>query len=288
MKVLKTVQELRQILGKHKAEGRTVGLVPTMGFLHKGHLSLVERAKKENDLVVVSIFVNLTQFAPHEDFGSYPRDLERDKAMLEEFCDILFCPEQEEMYAENEHFSFAVKESTNCLCGVSRPQHFQGVALIVAKLFNVVRPDRAYFGQKDYQQAVLINQLIKDLLFDIELVVCPIVREEDGLAMSSRNIYLDPEERKQALILRKSLLSIAEMMKGGEKNVRILKSFVAGMVGSMSQAKLDYIDIREAGTLRQIENISTNQVVAALVVKFGKARLIDNIIFDPIKNEITG
>ncbi|GFP43547.1 pantoate--beta-alanine ligase, partial [Candidatus Hakubella thermalkaliphila] len=206
MKVISTIKELRAELSKERQEGKTIGLIPTMGYFHQGHLELMRRAREECAVVVVSLYVNPTQFAPSEDFESYPRDFERDKRLAENVgVDYLFCPSNAEMYLPNHLTYVEVEKITNKLCGASRPHHFKGVTTVVAKLFNIVKPDKAYFGQKDAQQVVVIRKMVEDLNFDLEIVVVPTAREEDGLAMSSRNTYLSAVEREEALVLSKSL-----------------------------------------------------------------------------------
>ncbi len=279
MELIKTVKEIREEI-KKAANGKdiSIGFVPTMGYLHEGHLSLIERARKENDLVVVSIFVNPTQFAPHEDFDSYPRDVERDYKLATKCgVDMVFVPEVEEIYGEDSATFVNVEgEITKKLCSKSRPAFFKGVATVVAKLFNIIKPTNAYFGQKDAQQVAVIKKMVKELHFDINIVACPLVREEDGLALSSRNVYLKEEERKQALILSKSLFTAKEMFLNGEKNVQNLKEFIIENIKTQELAEIDYVEIVDARTLEDIEKIEKPALVA-LAVKIGKTRLIDNI-----------
>lgn len=277
MKIAKTIKEVRDIIRKERNSGKTIGFVPTMGYLHGGHLSLVRKAKEETDFVVVSIFVNPLQFGPKEDFKEYPRNLNRDIKLLEEVkADLLFAPETEEMYPPGYKTYVEVTEITDVLCGASRPGHFKGVTTVVTKLFNIVKPDKAFFGQKDAQQVAVIKKMVKDLNMDIEIVPVPIVREEDGLAMSSRNVYLNPEERKAAPILYKSLQRAKELIEKGEKNSSTILKEMEEMILKEPLAKIDYIEIVDGETLKRKDKIEGN-VLIALAVKIGKTRLIDNI-----------
>jgi len=278
MLVVDKIARLREEISKLRKEGKSIGFVPTMGYLHEGHLSLVRKAKEENDAVVVSIFVNPTQFAPGEDFERYPRDLERDKKLLvEEGVDILFLPTVEEMYPRG--FSTYVEVTgllTNTLCGAKRPGHFRGVTTVVSKLFNIVMPDRAYFGKKDYQQLKVIERMVKDLNFPIEIVGCPIIREGDGLAMSSRNVYLSPEERKAATVLYRSLLFAKKYFDSGRKDANLLKRKLEELINSEPLVKkIDYVEIVDGETLEPVKQLYPG-VLIALAVFIGKARLIDN------------
>lgn len=275
VKFARTVDELKNFLA---SRGGTVGFVPTMGYLHEGHLSLVRVSKKECDTTVVSIFVNPTQFGPEEDFERYPRDLERDRKMLENLqVDVVFVPTVEEIYGNGISTAFLLGKIAECLCGKSRPHHFPGVALVVSKLFHMVKPDKAYFGQKDYQQTLVVKQVVRDLNFDVDVVVCPTAREADGLAMSSRNVHLSPEEMKGATILFRSLKHISELVRKGEKNVSALERELQVIIQSEPLAKIDYAEIRSAVDLSRIETID-KPCVAAVAVYFGKTRLIDNIL----------
>jgi len=278
---VKKIDVLRSRLKEAIKDGKSVGLVPTMGFLHEGHLSLIKRARAENDLLVVSLFVNPTQFGPGEDLESYPRDLEKDAALCrEKGADILFAPDAGEMYFEDYGTYVEVSgELTKGLCGKSRPSHFKGVTSVVSKLFNIVDPDRAYFGQKDAQQVAVIKRMVRDLNFDIEIVVCPIVREKDGLAKSSRNIYLSEEERKAALVLNKSLRAAAERISSGERNAYEIKAMIEKMIKEESLSSIDYVEVVDAESIKPIENLK-GSVLVALAVSFGKARLIDNICLE--------
>lgn len=282
--VINTVKELRSHLAKAGNDNKTVGLVPTMGFLHEGHLSLIRRASKENDLVVVSIFVNPTQFGPNEDFETYPRDIEQDtKLAYEAGTDIIFNPSASEIYPEGSSTWVNVEgEITSVLCGASRPTHFQGVTTVVNILFNIVKPNKAYFGQKDAQQAAVLTKMVRDLHIDLELVVCPIVREADGLALSSRNTYLSSEERKQALILNQSLVKANEAYQEGERDKEQLIQLVTNRITSKPLAKIDYVSIYAYPSLQEIEKIDGSAIIA-VAVHFGKTRLIDNIILENSK-----
>lgn len=278
MQIVKTIQEVRTQVKQWKKEGLSVGLVPTMGFLHEGHKSLIERAVKENDRVVVSDFVNPTQFGPTEDLESYPRDLQRDAKLCEEAgAALLFNPEPEEMYYPDRTTSVTMEGLTKELCGKSRPIHFSGVCTVVSKLFHIVTPDRAYFGQKDAQQLAVIRRMVRDLNFDIEIVGCPIIREEDGLAKSSRNTYLSPEERKAAVILNQSLKIGKTLIEQGERNARKVKDAIVKNLETEPLAKIDYVEVVNFNTIEPIETIQ-GDVLTAIAVYIGKTRLIDNFI----------
>ena len=275
-----SVQETREVIGNWKKRGFSVGLVPTMGYLHPGHISLIERARKENDMVVVSIFVNPIQFGPNEDLDKYPRDMAHDREVCEKAgAELIFAPEPSEMYPSENLVFVDIKELGNGLCGAKRPGHFRGVCTVVSKLFNIVLPDRAYFGEKDAQQLAIIRRMVKDLNFGTEIVSCPIVREPDALAMSSRNLYLSPEERKAALSLSRSLSAAKELMRKGEKDsVKIREAIVAG-ISSEPLVKIDYAEIVDSADLSPVEKIE-KPVLAAAAVYFGKTRLIDNFTFE--------
>ncbi|MEO0076526.1 MAG: pantoate--beta-alanine ligase [candidate division WOR-3 bacterium] len=263
-------------------QGKIIGFVPTMGYLHEGHLSLVRIARRKSDYVIVSIFVNPTQFGPHEDFARYPRDFERDKRLLiKENVDYLFYPTVKSMYPQNYKTYVEVKDFSDVLCGKSRPGHFKGVTTIVAKLFNIVKPDLAVFGQKDAQQAIIIKQMTDDLNFPTKIIIAPTVRETDGLAMSSRNVYLTPVERRQASILYQSLQHAKKMIENGERDSRKIIAVIRELINYMPDANIDYIAIVDAKTLMPVEQIKKGEILIALAVKFGKARLIDNIIIRP-------
>ena len=274
MTIVKTIQEIRAL--RQKLSG-TVGFVPTMGFLHEGHLALVKRARIENSAVIVSIYVNPTQFGPREDFGAYPRELERDLELLrKEGVDIVFVPSDEEMYPPEFSSWVDVEKVTERLEGASRPGHFRGVATIVAKLFNIVQPSRAYFGQKDAQQAVVIKRVVADLNLGIEIVVVPTVRESDGLAMSSRNIYLSPGERQAATILFKALTLARQLRQGGEKDAGKIRRQVTSLIQKEPLAQIDYVSIADAETLEEL-NLIDRPALASLAVRIVKTRLIDNM-----------
>ncbi|MBQ2801812.1 MAG: pantoate--beta-alanine ligase [Lachnospiraceae bacterium] len=280
MQIVKTIDEVRSAVKQWKKEGLSVGLVPTMGFLHEGHKSLIERAVKENDRVVVSDFVNPTQFGPTEDLASYPRDLDRDANLCQDAgAALLFNPEPEEMYFDDRTTSVNMEGLTKELCGKSRPIHFSGVCTVVSKLFNIVTPDRAYFGQKDAQQLAVIRRMVRDLNFDIEIVGCPIIREEDGLAKSSRNTYLNEEERKAAVILNQSLKIGKEMIENGETDAEKVKEAIVKKISTEPLAKIDYVEIVDFNTIEPIESIK-KPVLTAIAVYIGKTRLIDNFILN--------
>lgn len=278
MKIAETIKEVREQVRAWRQEGLSVGLVPTMGYLHEGHQSLIDRAVEENDRVVVSIFVNPMQFAPSEDLESYPRDMERDAALCEKAgAALIFHPQPEEMYPEDFSSYIDMDTLTGGLCGKSRPIHFRGVCTVVAKLFHIAEPDRAYFGQKDAQQLAVIRHMVNDLSFGIEIVGCPIVREEDGLAKSSRNTYLSAEERKAALILSKSLKKGKEAMEAGEKSALNIVRLIREEIESEPLAKIDYVEVVDWGTLEPVER-TDRTVLVAIAVFIGKTRLIDNFI----------
>jgi pantoate--beta-alanine ligase len=255
-----------------------VGLVPTMGYLHEGHMSLVRKARAENKSVVVSIYVNPTQFGPKEDLSKYPRDLDRDLAMLDkEGMNVVFFPADKEMYPAGFDTWVTVDNLTRPLEGNVRPTHFRGVTTIVAKLFNIVRPANAYFGQKDAQQALVITKMVTDLNMNLKVVVCPTVREQDGLAMSSRNIYLNPEQRKAAVVLYKSLLTAKDLFAIGEKNAAVILEQMIALIQKEPLAKIDYVSISDTNTLTELKTIKQSALVS-MAVRFGNTRLIDNII----------
>jgi len=272
--IVKTISEIRALRQKLKG---SVGFVPTMGFLHEGHLALVKRAKADNSIVMVSIYVNPAQFGPREDLGAYPRDLNRDLELLrKEGTDIVFVPSDDEMYPREFSSWVDVEKVTERLEGASRPGHFRGVATVVAKLFNIVQPTRAYFGQKDAQQVVVINRMVADLNMNLEVVIVPTVRESDGLAMSSRNVYLSPKERQAATTLFKALTLARQLRQGGEKDAEKIRRQMTGLVGREPLAQIDYVSIADAGTLEELDLVD-HPAVASLAVKIGKTRLIDNM-----------
>lgn len=274
------IADLRERLREERARGRSIGFVPTMGYLHAGHLSLVSRAREMDDLVVVSIFVNPTQFGPHEDYSIYPRDLGGDlKKAGEAGADLVFAPSAEEMYPEGATTFVDVGPMGAVMCGASRPAHFRGVTTVVAKLFNIVQPDRAYFGQKDAQQAVIIKRMTADLNFPVEVVILPIVREEDGLALSSRNVYLEGEERTAALVLYKTLTLARDMILEGEKDARVIRRAMEENIAREPLARLDYAVVVDADTLAEKEIIE-GRVLMAVAAWVGRCRLIDNFLFE--------
>jgi pantoate--beta-alanine ligase len=278
MKIIETVEEMKKFSEEMREKKKTIGFVPTMGYLHEGHLSLVRRARAENDVVVVSIFVNPTQFGPNEDYERYPRDFERDRKLLEkENVDCIFHPSVEEMYPPD--FSTYVEETklSKNLCGRSRPGHFRGVCTVVTKLFNIVKPHRAYFGQKDAQQFRVLRRMVRDLNMDVEMIECPIVREPDGLAMSSRNVYLSPEERQQALSLYQSLKIAENLYLNGERDAEKIKEEMIKHLSRFDKVKIDYVEIVDEETLEPVEKID-RKVIVAVAAWVGNARLIDNTI----------
>ena len=278
MKIIRTVENLRKELTPLREFGKTISLVPTMGYFHEGHLSLMDIARKSSDIVVVSLFVNPIQFSPNEDLERYPHDFERDKQLAEERdVDIIFYPDVKEMYPEPFYTYVSTEKLSNVLCGASRPIHFRGVTTIVAKLFNIVQPDIAVFGQKDVQQAIVIKQMVKDLNFPIKIIIAPIIREKDGLAMSSRNKYLSTEERKQAPIICKALTRVHEEVRLGNKNAKEIEDLIREIISSADLARIEYIGIIDDSTLKSVECIEAG-TFAAVAVFFGKTRLIDNVI----------
>jgi pantoate--beta-alanine ligase len=280
MRVITTIKEMQAEIKKIKSQSKSIGFVPTMGFLHEGHLTLLNKARLENDSVVLSIFVNPLQFGPTEDYSTYPRDFTRDQSLAEcEGVDIIFYPSVEEMYPHSSSVRVIVQERTDVLCGKSRPGHFDGVTTVLTKLFNIVLPTRAYFGIKDAQQVAVVEGLISDFNFPIELIPVDIVREEDGLAKSSRNVNLMPEERSQAVVLFKSLTAAKKAIEGGEQNPQTIKDLVSDMIGSETHGQIDYVEIYSYPQLKEIENLEGTCIIA-LAVKFSKVRLIDNIILD--------
>lgn len=280
MNIVHTVEEVRGQVKEWRAAGLSVGLVPTMGYLHEGHKSLIDRAVKENDRVVVSVFVNPMQFGPAEDLASYPRDLNRDAALCEAAgADLIFNPEPENMYSDDFSSFIDMNTLTKGLCGKSRPIHFRGVCTVVGKLFNIVQPDKAYFGQKDAQQLAVIRHMVNDLNFNLEIVGCPIIREADGLAKSSRNTYLSPEERQAALILSKSLELGRELIEAGERDAETIKQAVTELIQTEPLARIDYVELVDWNTLEPVERIE-GPVLNAIAVYIGKTRLIDNHIYE--------
>lgn len=280
MDICYTIKDVRERVNAWKREGLTVGFVPTMGYLHEGHKSLMQAARKNNDKVVVSVFVNPMQFGPNEDLESYPRDFEKDCALCESVgVDLIFHPEPEEMYADGFCSYVDMNGLTTELCGKSRPIHFRGVQTVVLKLFNIVKPDRAYFGQKDAQQLAVIKRMVKDLNVETEIVGCPIVREADGLAKSSRNTYLNPDERKAALILSRSLKLGRELIENGETDAKAVIKAITDSINTEPLAKIDYVDVVDFDTITPVDRIGKS-VLVAIAVYIGKTRLIDNFIIE--------
>lgn len=280
MEILKKITEVKSLVKSWKAQGLSVGFVPTMGYLHEGHESLIRKAREENHKVVVSIFVNPIQFGPKEDLASYPRDLERDSQICKEAgADLIFAPAESEMYFEDFSSYVNVDGLTEFLCGASRPGHFRGVCTVVSKLFNIVSPERAYFGEKDAQQLAVIKRMVRDLNFDIEIIGCPIIREEDGLAKSSRNTYLAPEERKAALVLSKSLSLARKALEASERNGEAVKEIIVKEITSEPLARIDYVEIADSSSLKPVKVIE-GPVLIALAVYIGKTKLIDNFTFE--------
>lgn len=279
MKIVSTIEEVRAQVKEWKKEGKTIGFVPTMGYLHEGHMSLIDAAG-ENDKVVVSIFVNPMQFGPMEDLASYPRDLEHDAKLCEEHgVDLIFHPTPEEMYGDQFYSYVDMDVLTKELCGLSRPVHFRGVCTVVTKLFNIVTPDRAYFGQKDAQQLAVIKRMVKDLNMPLTITGCPIIREADGLAKSSRNTYLSIEEREAALVLSRSIFLGKEMVEKGERDCKKILAAMTAEIEKEPLAKIDYVKIVDLDTVQQVEKIDRG-ILAAIAVYIGKTRLIDNFMYE--------
>ena len=280
MKIVETVEEVRAQVKAWRKEGFSVGLVPTMGFLHEGHKSLIDRAVAENDKVVVSVFVNPMQFGPKEDLASYPRDLDRDAALCEDAgAALIFHPQPSEMYHDDFSSFVDMSTLTGGLCGKTRPIHFRGVCTVVSKLFNIVVPDKAYFGQKDAQQLAVIRHMVRDLNFGIEIVGCPIIREEDGLAKSSRNTNLNEKERQAALVLSRSLKEGKALMDAGEKDTAKIRKVITDMIEKEPLAKIDYVEVVDWNTLESVDKVD-GPVLTAIAVYIGKTRLIDNFIVE--------
>lgn len=276
-----TIAEMRSAIAAARRAGRTVGVVPTMGALHAGHLSLVEACQRECDFTVVTIFVNRTQFAPHEDFNQYPRTLEADRNQLDACqVDVVFAPADEELYPPGNNTLVDVGAVARPLEGEFRPTHFAGVATIVLKLFNIVTPDRAYFGQKDYQQTLVIRRMVDDLDLPVDVRVCPIIREPDGLALSSRNVYLSPAERQQALVLSRSLELASERIAAGEREAAVVLDQMRALFAAEPQVEIDYIALVDPETLAPVTRLD-GPTLAVLAARVGKTRLIDNRLLDP-------
>lgn len=278
MEIYGEIAKVREQVKAWKREGLTIGFVPTMGYLHEGHKSLIDAARRENDRVAVSIFVNPMQFGPKEDLASYPRDLEKDARLCEAAgVDLIFHPEPEEMYADGFCSYVDMDGLTTELCGKSRPTHFRGVQTVVLKLFHIITPDRAYFGQKDAQQLAVVKRMVKDLNVDTEIIGCPIVREADGLAKSSRNTYLNAQERQAALVLSRSLAAGKKLTDAGEKNAAAVIGAIKAEIEKEPLAKIDYVDIVDFETITPVERIGESTLVA-IAVYIGKTRLIDNML----------
>ena len=274
------VQYIRETVKEWKRQGLRVGFVPTMGYLHEGHKSLIKKASKENDKVVVSIFVNPTQFGVNEDLDSYPKDLKRDSEICQRAgANVIFNPDASEMYFDNATTFVNMNGLTGELCGKSRPVHFQGVCTVVSKLFNIVTPDRAYFGEKDAQQLAVIKRMVRDLNIDVEIIGCPIVREDDGLAKSSRNSYLSDDERIAATVLNKSMISAKNLIENGERNSEEIKNHINSIIETERLAKVDYIEVVDSLSIEKVDVIDKS-VLVAIAVYIGKTRLIDNFTFE--------
>lgn len=279
MKIVKTIKEVRECIMEWRREGLSIGFVPTMGYLHEGHQSLINQAA-ENDRIVVSIFVNPMQFGPKEDLASYPRDLERDSRLCEENgVDLIFYPEPEEMYEADFCSYVDMSVLTEELCGLSRPVHFRGVCTVVLKLFNIVTPDRSYFGEKDAQQLAIIKRMVRDLNINVEVIGCPIIREMDGLAKSSRNTYLNVDERKAALVLYESIQIGKKLIQDGERDAAVLIRAMKEFIEKEPLAKIDYLKAVDAMSMSQVEKLD-KRVLVAMAVFIGKTRLIDNFTFE--------
>ena len=284
MEIITTIDRMRSYVRKARADGKKIGFVPTMGCLHQGHLSLIKQARAGADVVIISIFVNPAQFGPDEDYLAYPRDVKEDERKAEKAgVDVIFAPRAQEIYPKNYLTYVNIERISRVLCGKDRPGHFKGVATICLKLFNIIRPDLALFGQKDAQQAIIIKKMVKDLNLDIEIRVLPIVREKDGLAMSSRNKYLNPGQRKDALVLYRALTEAGDMIKNGEKDPAVVTKHIKQVITEVD-SKIDYISIVDSRQLNTLKVIS-GEVLIALAVRIGRARLIDNIIINTISIE---
>ncbi|EPY2273550.1 pantoate--beta-alanine ligase [Clostridium sporogenes] len=279
MNIVYTIKDTKEIIKKWKEENLSIGYVPTMGYLHEGHASLIKKAREENDRVVVSIFVNPIQFGPNEDYSTYPRDLTKDSSLCDEFgADLIFNPEASEMYPNKMYSHVNVNILTENLCGEKRPGHFQGVCTVLTKFFNIITPTRAYFGEKDAQQLAVVKKIVQDLNFPIKIIGCPIIRESDGLAKSSRNTYLSEEERKSALVLNKSLKEALNVLNHGERNLNNIKNIIVNMINKEPLAKIDYVNIVDSANLQPVEEIQSS-ILIAIAVYIGKTRLIDNFTF---------
>ncbi|MFU0782831.1 MAG: pantoate--beta-alanine ligase [Thermoanaerobacterium thermosaccharolyticum] len=279
MIVVKKISDVREAIKAQKAQGKTIGLVPTMGYLHEGHLSLVKKARENSDFVCASVFVNPIQFGPNEDYNKYPRDIERDIKLLEENgCDLVFIPSVEEMYPSERLTTVSVIKITNKLCGAYRPGHFDGVCTVVTKLFNIFTPDIAVFGQKDAQQVAVIKKMVEDLNIPVKIIASPIVRDKDGLALSSRNVYLSDDERHAALILNKSLKEAEKILKSGERNAENIISRVKNILESEPLCKIQYVSCVHPDTLEDLTAINDKALIA-IACYIGNTRLIDNLLW---------
>ncbi|WP_251861238.1 pantoate--beta-alanine ligase [Clostridium sp. Marseille-Q2269] len=280
MNIVHTTKDVRDIIKKWKHENLSIGYVATMGYLHEGHASLIKKSREENDKVIVSIFVNPIQFGPNEDYSSYPRDLNKDSSLCEKSgADLIFNPEVSEMYPNKIYTHVNVDTITENLCGTKRPGHFGGVCTVLSKFFNIITPTKAYFGEKDAQQLAVVKKMVQDLNFPIEIIGCPIVREPDGLAKSSRNTYLNNEERTSALVLNESLKKALNALKSGERNSNNIKTIILDTINKEPLAKIDYVSIVDSINLQPIEEINSS-ILVALAVYIGKTRLIDNFTFN--------
>lgn len=280
MNIATTVEQAKQTVRRWKAEGLTVGLVPTMGYLHEGHESLIKRAVAECDRVMVSVFLNPIQFAPNEDLATYPRDFAADTVLIENAgADLVFHPEPSELYAPDACAFVNVEEITSELCGKTRPTHFRGVCTVVSKLMNISQADRAYFGQKDAQQLAVVRRMVRDLNMNVEVVGCPIVREEDGLAKSSRNTYLSPAEREAALVLSRAVREGHRLMEEGERDAKTILGAMRAIIEAEPLARIDYVEMVSWDGIKPVD-VATSSVLVAMAVYIGKTRLIDNFIFE--------
>ncbi len=279
MNIVHTIKDVKEVTKKWKDKNLSIGYVPTMGYLHEGHASLIKKAREENDKVIVSIFVNPIQFGPNEDYSTYPRDLTKDSDLCEEIgADLIFNPEASEMYPNKIYSNVNVDTLTEKLCGEKRPGHFQGVCTVLTKFFHVLSPTKAYFGEKDAQQLAVVKKMVEDLNFPVEIVGCPIVRESDGLAKSSRNSYLNREERKSALVLNESLKEASKTLESGEKDLNIIRDIIINTLNKEPLAKIDYVSIVDSNALQPVEKLQSS-ILIAIAVYIGKTRLIDNFTF---------
>ncbi|MDI6779400.1 MAG: pantoate--beta-alanine ligase [Bacteroidota bacterium] len=287
MQVITSIPEMQQYSEKMRLSGQRIGVVPTMGYLHDGHLSLIRLAKEHSDFVITTVFVNPTQFSPEEDFEAYPRNLNRDIALTESAgSDVMFAPSPSDMYNANYLTYVKVEKITSLLEGKYRPAHFRGVTTVVAKLFNITKPHVAVFGQKDAQQVIVIKKMVKDLNYDVEIIVAPTVRESNGLAMSSRNVYITNGEKDEAVVLFKSLKMAESLVNESEKSVSVIKSKMNDMILSNPKMSIDYISFNDETTLEEVETIADKPILISLAVRFGKVRLIDNIVVNSERQNI--